>query len=336
MSKWFVSGAGGYIGMILCQKLVAAGHEVTAFDRYFFEKTPDGCNIVRGDTRTIGREVLAGHDVAVDLAGLSNDASCEIDEAYTIDINQLGGAQLAHQTRKAGIPRYIYASSASVYGFAPPDRLLTETDKLNPLTAYSKSKVAIEGVLQHLKSETFCPVILRNATVFGVSPRMRFDLAVNAMVARAWKDHVVYIMGGGDQWRPFIHVEDVAKAIMWAAQAPTETVAGQAFNVGSDSQQCSIHALAARVRSLLPDVTIHSIPDNPDNRSYRLSFQKFTEASGFKRLRSIEDGIFQVWRAIVDGVLDPSDPSTITLNWYKSIIEWDKRLNALRFEGKLL
>jgi nucleoside-diphosphate-sugar epimerase len=321
--------------MVLCKQLVKEGHDVTAFDRYFFGHKPDGCRIVVGDIRTVGAETLEGHDVVVDLAGLSNDAACEIDRNFTSAINFYGGRNLASWAVGSGIGRYVYASSASIYGHGEKSGL-TETDETNPLTDYAKSKRCMEEELSDDFFSKMEIVILRNATVFGVSPRMRFDLAVNVMTMRAWRDKVIYVMGGGEQWRPFIHVEDVARTIIWALTARKEVVAGQTFNVGSADNQVTVGHLATMVANYFPDAKIHRIPDETDQRSYHLSFDKFFKASDLRKFKTIDYGITEIMRALNNGSIDPNDPRTITLNWYKSMLEWKDRLDTLSKDGPIL
>jgi len=341
--KIFCAGAGGYIGMVLCKQLLETGHDVTAFDRYFFGHTPANCNIVVGDIRNIKSEALEGHDAVVDLAGLSNDATCEIDPEYTHRINKAGAKTLAVMANTAGIKRYVYASSASVYGHGE-SLGLTEESPVNPLTDYAKSKVFMEDWLLDDMVHNMEAVVLRNATVFGVSPRMRFDLAVNVMTMRAWRDKVIYVMGGGEQWRPFIHVYDVARAIIWALTAPKEAVAGQTFNVGSEENQCTIGTLANMITMKLPEAKIHRIPDNADERSYHLSFGKYRKAAGLvenrfpgiKTFVSVGDGILEVLDHLKCGVIDPSDPRTVTLNWYKAMLQWKQCLDNLAKNGPIL
>ncbi len=333
--KIFVAGAGGYIGMVLCKQLIEAGHGVTAFDRYFFGQTPDGCNIVRGDTRTVTAPVIEGHDAVVDLAGLSNDATCEIDPEYTHSINRGGGKTLAVMANAAGIKRYVYASSASVYGHGETLNL-TEAATTRPLTDYAKSKVFMEDWLLDDMVHNLEPVILRNATVFGISPRMRFDLAVNVMTMRAWRDKVIYVMGGGEQWRPFVHVKDVAEAIIWALAAPASLVGGQIFNIGCNANQHTIGNLAGMISACVPGVRTHHIPDGQDNRSYHLSFDKFHKASGFGRLKPVYSGVHEITRSLVMRTIDPDDPTTVRLNWYKSMMEWKNRIDDLSKDGPIL
>ena len=336
----FVAGC-GYIGIPLCHQLAREGHDVIAFDRFFFGKKPDNIDrriqIAVGDTRTVTADALRGCDAVVDLAGLSNDAACEIDPRHTREINVEGARNLINAAIKANVPRYVYSSSASVYGHGSKN-YLTEKDALNPITDYAKSKIAVEAYLQdcrHLHAMNF--VILRNATVFGLAPRMRFDLAVNVMTARALLEGSIYVMGGGDQWRPLIHVEDVVRTIIWAINHAHETgVSGETFNVGCDSNQMKVRALAGRIAATFPGVKIHMIPDGPDNRSYHLSFDKLRKVRPTARYIPVENGVWEIRNALNAGQISFSDPTTMTVNWYKQIMEWDKRLNELRIGDLLL
>ncbi len=232
MSKVLVSGAGGYIGIPLCQHLLAKGHTVVALDRYFFGKermdrlaTSNQCQIVVSDIRAVGAEVFDSVDIVIDLAGLSNDASAEIDSELTQAINCDGGMRLAHLARDAGVRRYVYSSSASVYGHGVKAQL-TEEDECRPQTLYAESKLHVEKLLATLQGPEFETVIFRNATVFGLASRMRFDLAINIMSLRAWKDRVIYVIGGGEQWRPFVHVNDVVRALTLGAESDASLVSG--------------------------------------------------------------------------------------------------------------
>lgn len=338
--KVFVAGAGGYLGIPLCHHLAKEGHHVVAFDRYFFGKRPpntDGkVTTVTGDTRTVCPNDLVGCDAVVDLAGLSNDASCEIDEAYTRDININGAINLAETALQCGIERYVYSSSASVYGHGEKDNL-TEDGPVNPLTLYARSKLVVEEYLRQSISNKFSPVILRNATVFGYAPRMRFDLVTNAMTARALLEGGIYVMGGGVQWRPLIHVEDVVKAIIWAlTHALDKHVSGETFNVGCQANQMRVRTLAGKVANTFNGVKIHMIPDDTDRRSYHLSFEKMKRVRPSARYLPVENGVWEVRNAITQGHTSFTDPTTMTLGWYKSMLEWNQRLEQLKIDGKLL
>lgn len=333
MKKIVVLGGGGYIGIPTCHALVAAGYSVVSLDRYFFGKYPEGCDIVRADTRAVTASNFAGADCVIDLAGLSNDATAEIDEGLTREINIGGAFNCIKSAIEAGVGRYIYSSSASVYGHGKKDNL-AEGDDVNPLTAYAKSKVAVEALLAGEQMEY---VSLRNATVFGLSPRMRFDLAINVMTARAWKENDIYVMGGGNQQRPFIHVNDLVRAFVFMVGATSSMVSRQVFNVGFSGLNFTIKQVAEMVRNRFRSARLHMIPDNPDERSYHLSFDKISKVIPDWRPRwSVGRGIGEIIDALESGSVSIDDPSTVTLKWYKTIMEWDRRLNDIRIDGRIL
>ena len=297
MKRMIVTGAGGYLGVPLCQSLLKQDYEVIALDRYFFGLDKLGpiadhpnLTIVRDDIRYCDTEIFRGVDGVLDLAGLSNDASAEIDRELTLSINHRGSERFAREAKRNGVQRYIYASSASVYGAGSKESLV-ETDPLAPQTDYARSKVAIEKVLDQLKSTTFSPVIMRNATIFGLAPRMRFDLAINIMTLRAWKERVIYVMGGGEQWRPFVHVNDVVTAFVLALESPRDAVHGEIFNVGSSELNYQIRQLAQFVLDVVPNVEVHVIPDDPDKRSYNICFDRIEKVLGYKTNLQVHHGV---------------------------------------------
>jgi nucleoside-diphosphate-sugar epimerase len=337
-----VTGAGGYIGVPLCARLLRDGHDVLALDRYFFglDKVASlrgvpGFVVLRDDLRGFDLAVLKDCDAVVDLAGLSNDATAEIDPRLTTDINCHGSLRVARAAKESGVRRYLYSSSASVYGHGQKPGL-TESDELHPQTEYARSKVAVEEGLRGLADARFCVTMLRNATVYGLAPRMRFDLVVNIMTMRAWKERVIYVMGGGQQWRPLVHVNDVVEAFSLALKAPPEKVAGQVFNVGSDDQNYQVHQLARCVVDVIPNVTIHRIPDDADKRTYNLSFAKIRDELGFKPSRRVHEGIVEIKQALERGEVLPEDPTCFTLQWYRSIIDWTARIRDLTCRGSAL
>jgi nucleoside-diphosphate-sugar epimerase len=343
MKKIFVSGAGGYIGLPLCEALLKSGHTVIGFDRYFFgqefasfldEQGKGNFTLVTGDIRDLDPKVLEGIDAVFDLAGLSNDASADIDVRLTYEINNLGGSRLVRAAKAAGVRRYVYSSSASVYGHCVKSAL-TEVDACNPQTEYARSKLAVEKVVNELNSPTFEGVILRNGTVFGLAPRMRFDLAINIMTLRAWRERVIYIMGGGNQWRPFVHVRDVVRAMLLALDCPAAKVAGETFNVGADSLNYQIKNLAQFVQDVIPNVTIHVIPDDPDVRDYNVSFRKIADVLGYQTNVQIHEGIVEIKRALERGLIRGEDPRFYTLQWYISLMEWEKRIAKLQRNGRV-
>jgi nucleoside-diphosphate-sugar epimerase len=342
MAKVLVAGAGGYIGVPLCQKLVDKRHSVVALDRYFFGRNRiEGlaqnprATILTEDIRNVDSDMLAGVDVVVDLAGLSNDASAEIDPELTRSINCDGGMHLACTAKKAGVRRYVYSSSASVYGYGIHGQL-TETDECRPQTLYAESKLRVEDLLGKLASPAFETVIFRNATVFGLAQRMRFDLAINIMTKRAWKERVVYIMGGGEQWRPFVHISDVVRALVHGVEEEASLIAGEVFNVGGDDMNYQIQHLTQFVLDVIPNVTVHRIPDDPDKRTYNLSFAKIKQRLGFQPAIRVHEGIVEIKQALDRGAISGDDPTFYTLQWYRSLLEWDRRIKELVLHGRIL
>jgi nucleoside-diphosphate-sugar epimerase len=342
VKRIIVTGAGGYVGVPLCKALLEDNHEVVALDRYFFGLDKLGAisdhpnlTIVRDDIRYCDSEIFRDVHTVLDLAGLSNDATAEIDPKLTLSINYRGTERFAREAKRNGVERYVYSSSASVYG-AGARESLKETDVLAPQTDYAKSKVAIENVLEELKSDSFCPVILRNSTIFGLAPRMRFDLAINIMTLRAWKERVIYVMGGGEQWRPFVHVSDVVAAFVLAMEAPRNLVHGQVFNVGSSDLNYQIKQLAQFVLDVVPNVEVHVIPDDPDKRTYNICFSKIEEVLGYKTKYKVRDGISEIKEALEKGALDPDDPTSYTLQWYKSLLKWERKIQEVSVMGKVI
>jgi len=340
--KIIVTGAGGYVGIPLCDELLARGYQVVAFDRYFFglEKmngalvNPD-LFVAKDDLRYCDTSIFKDAYAVLDLAGLSNDASAEIDVNLTKEINYKGAEHFAREAKRHGVQRYVYSSSASVYG-AGSKGSLVETDDLHPQTEYARSKVAIEKVLMELKDDTFHPTMLRNATIFGFAPRMRFDLAVNIMTMRAWKDKLITITGGGEQWRPFVHVRDVVKAFITVLEAPLELVDGEKFNVGSSEQNYQIKQLAEIITEVIPEASVRVIAEDADKRTYNLSFEKIEKVLGYKANISIREGVVEIKNALEKGLINPDDPTCYTLQWYKSLLNWSKKINELSYKGAIM
>jgi nucleoside-diphosphate-sugar epimerase len=342
MNKILVTGAGGYIGIPLCETLMLKGYQVIGLDRYYFGRdiiapleNNSNFTMLVDDTRSFDLAVLQDVDAVIDLAGLSNDASAEIDPSLTKAINTNGAIRMIEAAKVAGIKRYVYSSSASVYGHGATTNLSEESDCF-PQTQYAKSKEDVEKSLLKKASPDFEVVMLRNATVFGLAPRMRLDLAVNIMTYRAWKERTIYVMGGGDQWRPFVHVNDVVAAMILALESSAEKVAGEIFNVGSSNMNYQIKHIAQLVLDAVQDTKIHMIPDDVDLRTYNLNFDKIHDVLGFKCTYSIEDGIEEIKKALSRGDLDGDNPTCYTLQWYKSLIEWNQRINDLAINGQVL
>ncbi len=318
-----VTGAGGYIGSVLVPMLLEKGYEVTALDRFFFgrDTLPPADNklkIVEGDIRWIDPGVLKGIDYVIDLAALSNDSLGELDPIRTWSINHLGRLRIASLAKAMGVKRYILPSSCSIYGFH--NHVVDERSEPNPLTTYAKANLKVEQDVLSLSDDSFTVVILRQATVYGVSPRMRFDLAINGMVRGFFKNGKIPILRDGTQWRPFVHVKDTSRAMIMALEAPADRVNGEIFNVGSDEQNYQIFDLARRIAESIGIPFKYEWYGLPDHRSYIVKFTKIKDRLGFYPLFSAEDGAREVWNALVEGKVDPDDERTITINWYKKLI----------------
>ena len=341
MANIAVTGAGGYIGSILAKQLLDAGHEVLAIDRFFFGE--DVLNSVKGnqslkmlkkDIRDLAPEDLTGLDAVCDLASLSNDPAGEMNPSLTYEINRDGRIHVAKTTKAAGVPRYILSSSCSVYGKGKDDQQLIETSSTGPISVYAKSTFDAENEILPLSDGNFTSTALRNATVFGLSPRMRFDLVINLMTLTAFQKRRIIIMGGGDQWRPIIHVSDVARAFVTVAQADSKKVKGEVFNIGLNSYQ--IKNLAYLVREILPfEVEIEIAPDDPDKRDYNVNFDKAKTVLNFTALTSVDQGAAEIYHALKTGAVEPG-PKTVTVQWYRQILEAKALLDSVTLDGRII
>jgi nucleoside-diphosphate-sugar epimerase len=278
-----VTGHKGYIGVAMVPMLREAGHEVVGIDSDLYRNSTYGSlswripEIVK-DIRDVEKADLHGVDAIVHLAGLSNDMLGDLDPALTYEINHAASVRLAGMAKELGIRRFVFASSCSNYG-AAGDGLQDECAPLNPVTAYAMSKVMVERDVGAMADDTFSPVFMRNATAYGVSPRIRFDIVLNNLVAWAYTTGKVLLKSDGTPWRPLVHIEDIGLAAAAMLAAPTEIVHNQAFNVGSNSQNYQIRQLAEIVKDTVPGCAI-SFADGaePDKRNYRVDFTKFTRA----------------------------------------------------------
>jgi nucleoside-diphosphate-sugar epimerase len=272
-------------------------------------------------------------DAVCDLAALSNDPAGELDPQKTLDINHAARARMAKMAKAHGVSRYVLASSCSIYGFQ--DHVVDETSPINPLTTYAEANGLAESSNLPLASEAFCVTALRQATVYGLSRRMRFDLAINGMTLSLFKQGRVKIMRDGRQWRPFVHVRDTCRAFIAVLEADPAKVSGEIFNVGSDDQNVQIGPLAERVSAA---VGIKYDPDwygDVDRRSYRVSFAKIGKRLGYRTEKQPEDGAREIFEALQKGALTDG-PTTNTLNWYKTLIQWNQTMKEVAPHGIVL
>jgi nucleoside-diphosphate-sugar epimerase len=335
-----VTGAGGYIGTQLVRDLVKAGHEVTAVDRFFFGKEPlsefvgnKKVTIKQKDIRDLDEKDFKGHDAVCDLACLSNDPAGEIDPQLTYQINRDGRIHVAKTAKDAGVEKYIISSSCSVYGKGEEPQL-SEDSKTNPISVYAKSTLEAEQQNLSVADNNFSVTSLRNATVFGLSKRMRFDLVVNLMTLTAFQKGRIIVMGGGQQWRPLVHVSDVSSAFITALNARKEQVNQEIFNIGLDNFQ--IKSLAYLVREEFPlPVEIDLAPDDADQRDYNVVFQKANEKLGFRAEVSINKGVKEIYQALKSGSVDVSS-KTVTVQWYKNILDAKNLLDQVQLDGRII
>ena len=310
-----VTGGGGYLGCCLVPLLLERGYFVRVLDRFCFGEEPihgfagsPGCEIVRGDIRRLQETptLLDGIDAVVHLASLSNDPSCQLDPQMTVDVNLESTRELAGQAVQHGVRRFVFASACAVYGHGLFE-VLDEEGPVNPVSPFGQSKLEAERAVLAMKAATFEPVVARVATMFGWSPRMRFDLVVNQMVATALRNGYIDVLGGGEQWRPFVHVRDAAKALLLMLEAPAEKVSGEIFNVGTDVFNSRIRDLADRVARQFDRVELRVAQDAVDERNYRVHFSKIRERLGFSCEYSLDEGIREVRDKLEATDLDPFD-----------------------------
>jgi len=298
--KVLVTGHEGYIGSVLVPLLRSAGHEVTGLDAFMFDGSlgppPAEGPAIRDDVRDVEGSHLEGFDAVVHLAALSNDPLGYIDPSTTYEINHLGSARVARLAKTAGVTRFVFASSCSLYGAASSDDILAEDAAFNPVTPYGESKVLAERDLSALADDDFSPTFLRNATVYGFSPRLRLDVVVNDLVANAFATGEVVIRSDGTPWRPLVHIEDASRAALAALEAPREAVHGQAFNIGRSQENYQVRDLGEVVTDVVQGSrVVYAEGGGPDTRSYRVDFSKAADSlPGFRPTWTVRDGVHEL------------------------------------------
>ncbi len=286
--KVLLTGSGGYIGIVTAPYLMERGHEVVGVDTGYYEsgwlyhsgqRQPQ---LIVQDIRRLTAEDLAGFDAVVHMAELSNDPLGQLNRELTFQINHQGSVTLAQAAKAAGVTRFVYMSSCSVYGIGEEGEIKTEESAVNPQTAYAECKVLVERDLAQMADDDFSPVFLRNATAFGPSPRQRFDVVLNNLAGLAWTTGKIAMISDGTPWRPLVHILDIAHAVACALEAPREAIHNQIFNVGDSRHNYRVREIAEIVAEVFPGCELTFGRNDGDNRSYRVDFNKIaTRLPGF-------------------------------------------------------
>ena len=332
--KVLVTGHRGFIGTVMIPILLKEGFDVVGLDtdlyRYCtYGDGPISIPSINKDVRDVAPDDLRGFDAVVHLAALSNDPLGNINPALTYDINHLASVRTAEIARQVGVKRFLFASSCSMYGKAGDD-ILDETANFNPVTPYAKSKVYVERDVAPMASDSFSPVFLRNATAYGVSPRIRFDLVINNLVAWAHTTGKILMKSDGTPWRPLVHIEDITQAVVCALKADREVIHGLAVNVGSNDENYQMRDLAEMVRETVPNCAIETEDGaGPDERCYRANFDKIHRVfPNFKTKWTARMGVEQCYQSYLKHGLNSEEYEGVK---YKRIAH----IEQLIADGKL-
>jgi nucleoside-diphosphate-sugar epimerase len=308
-----LTGHNGYIGSVMGRLLREAGHNVVGLDTYLFDACTFGDNVpdgeaVRMDIRDVQASDLQGFDAIVHLAALCNDPLGNLNPELTYDINHRASVRLAERAREADVPRFVFASSCSLYGVAAGEGMLQEDAAFNPITPYGESKVRVEQDVARLATDYFSPTFMRNATAYGASPRLRADVVVNNLVGAAFGTGEILIQSDGTPWRPLVHVQDFSAAFIAALQAPRELVHNQAFNVGRTKENYRVSELAEIVAEVVPGCQIrYAEGGGPDPRSYRVDCSKLESTLDYRPQWTVRRGVEELAAAYRQSGFDGAD-----------------------------
>ena len=332
--KILVTGHEGYVGSVLAPLIRGAGHEVVGLDTGWYE----GCDFgpptpkpprSRSDIRNVDWQALQGCDAVIHLAAICNDPLGNLNPASTYDINHHASVRLAEAAKRAGVRRWLFASSCSLYGRAG-NEMLTEEADFSPMTPYGESKILVERDVRELASNDFSPVFLRNATAYGISPRLRGDIVVNNLVGHAVTTGEIVVESDGTPWRPLVHVEDIGRAFLAAVEAPREAVHNQAFNVGRNDDNLRVSEIVAMVQEAIPECRVRFAEGGgPDTRSYRVDCSKIRRhLPQFAPTWTVRTGIIQLRDAYLKAGMDHS--AFFSDRYFRV-----KRISRLQVEGRL-
>jgi nucleoside-diphosphate-sugar epimerase len=307
-----VAGDRGYIGAVLVPFLGAAGHEVVGLDVGWYDgcdfgAQPTGYEQRTRDIRDVTRDDLEGFDAVIHLAAISNDPIGHLNPEATYAVNAHGAVHMAKVAKAAGVPRFLFSSSCSLYG-AAGDMPVDEAGRFNPVTPYGESKVMAEGALSELADSNFSPTYVRNATAYGSSPRLRADIVVNNLTGTAFTQGSVRLQSDGSPWRPLVHVEDISRAFVALLEAPRDVIHNEAFNVGRDEDVVQIRTIAEQVSEITSAPVTFADGAGPDTRNYKVDFTKIrAKVAAFQPQWTVPQGIEEIWKDAHDRGLTTND-----------------------------
>ena len=334
-----VTGGAGYVGSVLIPQLIEKGFYVKCLDRFFFgneylstHNFQSNLELIKDDIRLFDAKILDDVDIVLDLAAISNDPAGDLEPQKTFEINHKGRNRVAKLSKERGVKRYILASSASIYG--QQEKIADENSDVNPLTAYSKANrnAEIDNLL--LNDDNFTTTVLRFSSIYGVSPRMRFDTAINVMVLNLYNNQKI-IVNGKDNKRPFIFTKDVVSAYLSVINAPKQKIAGEIFNVASNEQNMTMLDLANKIIDSIGEQCEIVIQGTNDHRSYFASFDKIKTVLDFSTNTSIGDGAREIFQALTEGTITDSI-KTKTVEWYKYLLKNSDAAKDLMINNTLL